>query len=668
MIIDNEFSIVHYDGKQDLQLTSGVPSGIVSGSIQHSQYTKFIQNIKVIYGTQKPDGTIPIFFKNEDNTISSQSTLTSLSSEESYYFVSNKKEYSTGLRTVFPYYVPTVGGQTDLSLDKTLVSFNNPAVLYVPDDSCTLPLPITATVSNAINGVAYNFNIRATGVNGNPSVVPQSGTIMCNSNQQGIIPISVLFNSANNVVVTVELLKNNSMVCTDSMVMICGEQIIATPVNAQSFVALDDSQPSVDSSFLSQAVSSTCPQEYINIGKPDIFLNHDKITYLTDQQVGAPLPINVSAINTKKDNYEYGYRFVLIGDTGNPVITPSSGSLYANTYKCGTGSSYSSGNFSSMLSMNGAKTVVLGVQLLDNGKILDNDYINIVQRRDNSYTDYTTYVACPAIDNNSVFNLTAGSNSSINIPNVVSGLTVGRKYYYSFEGISANWPAQIYPRSGTFNAVGTSITLNNMFIFDSILDDGCEDCFPFSTGAGYSSAPYLKKFSIIKLNVRPETPGCSGGTDKYLNIYCDDCLIRPTPTITPTLTVTPTNTPTPSVTSTLTPTPTTTVTSTKTPTPTPTPAPSFTHSLVFAGTTVGSNGVNFGGTNAVNGDSLEFTALSPLAGVPVTTQITIGGNVVAVATITSDYLGKLFRFTRASTGLKYVGTFVSGFATPTLTS
>jgi hypothetical protein len=669
MIIDNEFIVANYDGLKDLQLSnpaSSVPSGIVSGSLQYNQYKSFMNNIKLIYGSQKKDGSIPTLLKNSDNTISSQSTLSSLESGKSYYFVSHRKDPVTGLRIVFPYYVPTVSGVTELAVDKALVAFNNPSIVYVPDDSCTIPLPITATVSNAINGFPYTFNIRVTGVNGTPSVVPASGTILCNGDNKGIIPMSILFNSANNVVVTVELMKSNNLVCTDAMALICGEEIIPTPISAQSFTALSNDQPSISQEFLSQSVSSVCPQEYVNIGKPDIFLNHDKLVYLEDSDLAKPYPISASVINTKKDNYEYTYKFTLLSDTGNPVITPASGSVYANSYKCGAGSSYSSGNFSSMLSLNGAKTAIVNVQLLDKGVVLDNDYINITQKRNNSYTDYTTYVSCPILDNNNVYTLNSINNSSINIPTIVSGLTAGRKYYYSFEGVSANWPSQVYPRSGTFSPDESSITLNNMFIFDSDLADGCEDCFPYSTGAAYSAAPYLKKFSIVKLSVRPETPGCTAGTDKYINIYCDNCLIQPTPTVTPTPSVTPTFTPTPSVTVTATPTLTVTATSTRTPTPTPTQAAIFTNILTFNGSTVGSNGVNFG--NAANGDILEFSALSNLSGTPATTTITISGTVVGVVSITSDYIGKLFRFTKTSTGLKYVGTFINGFVTPTLST
>lgn len=627
MIIDNEFTISTYNGQRDLQLTNGVPSGIISGSLQHNQYQKFIGNIKFIYGSQKVDGSIPTLLKENNNTVSAQSTLTSLKSGSSYYFVSHKRDPVTGLRITFPYSIPAVSGLGS-SVDTTTVSFNNPSVIYVADDACLNPIPLTATISNGVNGVPYTFVVKTTGINGSPSVVPLSGTVLCNSSQKAIVPVSVLFNTANNVVVSLELYNNNGLVATDALAMICGEQAIPTPIEAQSFVAADVSGGSVDENFLSQAVSSTCPQEYINLGKPDIFLNHNKITYLNDDDMTNPMPISVSVINTKKDNYEYTYKFNIVSDTGNPVVSPATGSVYANTYRCGSAASYSSGNFSAMLAFNGAKTVVLNVQLIDKNIVLDNDYINVVYKRNDPHTDYSTYATCPVIANSSyTYNLADGSGGTAAVSNTLAGLIPGRKYHYSYEGVAANWPSHIYPRSGTFYPDSDQMVLNNMFVFDPFMDNGCSDCFPFSTGAAYLSEPYTKKFSIVKLNVKPELPGCAEGTDKYINVYCDDCLTKPTPTPTPTVTTTPTNTPTPTVSFTPSQTPTNTVTPTATRTPTPTTTPTVTPSI---GSFITLNSVN-NWTYAINNQTvLRFV---PISSTYNSVTIRIPGSVSASNTV-----------------------------------
>jgi hypothetical protein len=537
MIIDNEFTIAHYDGKVPLQLTSGSVSEIAPGSITESQYRRFIANIKMIYGSQKSDGSIPVFFKNIDNTINTSSTLNSLQPDNSYYFISNTKD-SSGNKIAFPYYVPAISGVSFGVSDDVLVNLDVANINYVPDDSCTNPLPITATVSNGINGLSYQYVISATGAGGSPTVAPTSGNITCNNNKPGSIPFTVLFNDANNVVVSVRLLKENNVVCTDSAIFICGEQILpsATDISSQS-LSLQGVLPG--SPFAAQA-NASCPQEYTNTGKPDISFNHNRLVSLSNSNLENPIPVSVSIRNTKKDNYEYNYRFTVVGDTGNPVILPASGSVYSNSYKCDTGGSFSSGNFTAMLQMKGAKNAVLDVKLYDKGKVLDNDQINFVYQP----SDAPVFINCPSISNNgNIIELNNSNTNHVNISNTISQLVPGRKYSYTFGGMSANWPSYVYPASGTFFADAETITINNMFYFNST--STCSDCFPYSTGIGFSDNISSKKFSIVKLSVKPHDPGCEDGADKLINIYCNDCLIKPTPTITPTATATPTPTPTP---------------------------------------------------------------------------------------------------------------------------
>jgi hypothetical protein len=538
MIINNEFTIAHYDGKVQLQLTSGPVNGITAGSVVETQYRRFIDNIKMIYGSQNPDGSIPTFFKNVDNTINSSSTLTSLQPNNSYYFISNTKD-TNGNRIAFPYYVPAISGVSCGTTDEAVVNIDVSNINYIPDDSCTNPLPITATVSNAINGFSYSYIVSATGAGGTPTVAPTSGTITCNNDKPGSIPFTVLFNDANNIVVSVKLLKENNVICSDSSIFICGDQILPLPTNLSS-QSLVRELVDLDSNKFGIQSSVNCPQEYTNTGKPDISFNHPRLIALSNSSLDNPIPVSVSIQNTKKDNYEYNYRFTIVGDTGNPVILPSSGSVYSNSYKCDTNSSFSSGNFTAMLQMNGAKNAVLDVKLYDKGKVLDNDQINFVYQP----SDAPVFIDCPSISNNgNIIELNSPNTNHTNISNTISQLVPGRKYSYSFSGMSANWPSYVYPASGTFFADASTTTINNMFYFNSTT--GCPDCFPYSTGIGFSDNISTKKFSIVKLSVKPYDPGCDDGTDKLINIYCNDCLVKPTPTITPTATATPTPTPTP---------------------------------------------------------------------------------------------------------------------------
>jgi hypothetical protein len=636
MIIDSEFTIAQYDGKMDLPLGTGTPIGIVSQSSEDIQYKKFIDNIKLIYGSQKADGSIPVFFKNTNNSINASSTLTSLKSAQAYYFISNIEHPLTKAKTVFPYKVPALSGTICGTSDDALVNFDHSSVVYVPEDGCATSLPITATVSNTINGYGYTFQVSAVGNNGTPTVVPSSGSITCNGDKDGKIPLSVLFNDSNNAVLTISLKKDGLVVCTDAMVLICSEETYIQSVSSQSIILNGQSLE-----LSAQAVTVSCPQEYTNTGKPDISLNLPAVTYLTLSDLENAIPLNAIIRNTKKDNYEYNYIFNVSSNDGTPTIIPSSGSVYANTYKCDVAGSYSSGDITAMLYMSGAKDVLVEVQLLDKGKMLDSDSASMIYKRSDAHTDSQTYAVCPVLDNsNNTITLTGTNNYSINIPTTVSKLSVGRQYSYSFTGVSANWPTNVYPISGAFYADSDTVVLNNILYFDS--DTNCSDCLPFATGVAFSTNIADKKFAVVKLTVQPEdVPGCENGTEKYINVYCDNCLLQPTPTPSSTPKITPTVTP--------------------TVTPTPSAQASFATAVAITSQTTtdgeSSGSINFKGNV---GDMLEFNSIGT-PNSPTVMRLLINSIQVSQVTFPYDtYVGKSFRFTRGSTGIKYIGAFASG--------
>ena len=125
----------------------------------------------------------------------------------------------------------------------------------------------------------------------------------------------------------------------------------------------------------------------------------------------------------------------------------------------------------------------------------------------------------------------------------------------------------------------------------------------------------------------------------------------PTPTVTTTPSVTPTNTGTPQPTNTMTP------TNTRTPTPTPTNPFGNILTIISSYSPVSSNGVTF---NGMIGDTLEFSTVSPRSGNAQSMNIVVSGNQVAQVDFASDYLGKTFRYYRASSGISYSGSFSSG--------
>lgn len=124
----------------------------------------------------------------------------------------------------------------------------------------------------------------------------------------------------------------------------------------------------------------------------------------------------------------------------------------------------------------------------------------------------------------------------------------------------------------------------------------------------------------------------------------------PTPTVTTTPSVTPTITGTPQPTNTMTP--------TNTRTPTPTPTNPFGNVLIIASSysPVSSHGITF---NGMVGDKLEFSTVSPRSGNAQTMNILVAGNQVAQVDFASDYIGKVFRYTRYSSGISYTAFFAN---------
>lgn len=225
--------------------------------------------------------------------------------------------------------------------------------------------------------------------------------------------------------------------------------------------------------------------------------------------------------------------------------------------------------------------------------------------------------------------MTSGSGNYYFYNQNLTNLTVGEPYSYGFKVLHSNWPITIVPMSGLVQSSQTTNNFSAVLRFDS--DTGVTNYANFlPSGTDPNQLDKKNLFAMVEVSVQPPASvNCPKVVD-VLTLVCNQCVPQPTPSPTPT------------------------------PTPTPTPAPLFTTTLTFNGSTLGTNGVNFGNANV--GDTLEFTALSDFTQPPATTIITIGGNVVAIVSITSDYIGDLFRFTKASTGVKYVGTFLNGTA------
>lgn len=114
MIINSQFFITYYTGREPLKLTE-VPASLATGSPLRVEYDRFIQSIDTIYGSQKLDGTIPKFWTQRTQIVDAlgnaqyyytphpDSDLTQLDSKSAYYFIVRDDSN-------IPLRIPAIGG------------------------------------------------------------------------------------------------------------------------------------------------------------------------------------------------------------------------------------------------------------------------------------------------------------------------------------------------------------------------------------------------------------------------------------------------------------------------------------------------------------------------------------------------------------------------------
>lgn len=241
---------------------------------------------------------------------------------------------------------------------------------------------------------------------------------------------------------------------------------------------------------------------------------------------------------------------------------------------------------------------------------------------------FTSYGNCPVVNLASdMVTLTSTSGNYHYSNQNITNLNIGENYQYDFRVVDNNWPVTIIPSSGNLQSSQSINNIGAMIRFDS--DVGVTDYSTFlPPRATISQIDKKNLFAIIEVSVTaPTNLGCPKVLDTFM-IRCDNCIPIPSPT------------------------------PTATPTPTPTPAPVFADSLIVTGgATQYGGGLSFAATNS---DRLQVTFLTTIDGTATTMNLKIGGVGYASVGFPSNYLGRSFRYTRAATGLSYLGTFAGG--------
>lgn len=109
----------------------------------------------------------------------------------------------------------------------------------------------------------------------------------------------------------------------------------------------------------------------------------------------------------------------------------------------------------------------------------------------------------------------------------ISGLQPYEDYTYTFNGVSANWPTTISPRSGVIKPSDPNIVLDCVIQFCDTISScsGSNSLLSYSTDS--NAINYSNLYSIVNLEISPVSySGESVISDNY-GIRCQDCLPRP---------------------------------------------------------------------------------------------------------------------------------------------
>jgi hypothetical protein len=207
MIINSQFFISHYTGKESLDLMS-MPSGFEEDNIKKAEYNRFIQSIDTIYASQNLNGEVPKFWTRRTQIIDDfgnvsytnephpLSTLTSLSSMSSYYFILRDS-------TEVPVKIPVKGGEvfgfTDSSSLPIVDSVSSCLSTVSSDESCS-QIKLTSNnftdvifnISNLRPYESYFYEISSISANWPVDINPVSGIIKP-AKATGVIEINALF-------------------------------------------------------------------------------------------------------------------------------------------------------------------------------------------------------------------------------------------------------------------------------------------------------------------------------------------------------------------------------------------------------------------------------------------------------------------------------------------
>jgi len=172
MNIINQFFVTYYTGSESLDLMN-IPSEFNNNFKLKAEYNRFLEGINTIYGTQKSNGSIPVFWtipSGSKYVPNPDSTLTSLEPKQSYYFIARDDSY---LPLNIPIKGHTLPGYTDLNILPVIQATGNTILPNKGENYAYLQFQISGL--QPYEDYSYSFN----GVSSNwPSTIsPKSGIL-----------------------------------------------------------------------------------------------------------------------------------------------------------------------------------------------------------------------------------------------------------------------------------------------------------------------------------------------------------------------------------------------------------------------------------------------------------------------------------------------------------
>lgn len=299
MIINSQFFITYYTGKESLDLMT-MPSGFDGNLIKISDYERFIQSIDTIYASQNLNGAVPKFWTRRTQTLDDlgniayinephpESTLTSLTSMASYYFILRDS-------SDIPVKIPVKGGEvygfTDYDSLPIIESVASCSASVSEDINCSqikLTTNNTADIIFKITNLrpydSYIYEISSVGSNWPVDITPISGIIKP-AKSTGVIEVNALFcpstgSCGPNVL---DYTLNNECLLTDPNKVYATVQMTIKPVaqpNLEVYsdhysLVCDNCLPAKPKAYITDINDTTQSKALINEESFDGFAYHD---------------------------------------------------------------------------------------------------------------------------------------------------------------------------------------------------------------------------------------------------------------------------------------------------------------------------------------------------------------------------------------------------------